>query len=250
MSLPDYKDDPVAYEREETARPDEMAMINDVTSTVISHLDTRPFSRVLDLCCGTGLPLIDIATHPHVANLLGVDISESYLEFAKSRFASVPNARFMLHDAVTAPLQEASWDIVIMASAYHHVDDDRKQIFLHKVRKLLADDGVVVVGENILPPYDYASKISYADAVRLFYREVLQTAERDRPLPPDIRGLIERVAQYGVDGEYEYKTDLQRFLEFLGAANLEIHAVRKVWPFSGPLAMTTGGNYVFTLLRK
>ena len=60
-------------------------------------------------------------------------------------------------------------------------------------------------------------------------------------------GLIQRVAQHGYDGDYEYKTSVDVFLRHLQASPLEIEHVAKVWPFSGSLALTTGGNYVFTL---
>ena len=137
-----------------------------------------------------------------------------------------------------------------MASAYHHIEDDRKERFLTRVGHLLTPNGVAVVGENILPSYDVSQENSYAAAVRLFYEEVLRTAEADGNLPDDVRGLIQKVAKYGVDGEYEYKTDISTFQRHVVSAGLRITSATKIWPMSGPLCMTTGGNYVFTLQKS
>jgi hypothetical protein len=110
-----------------------------------------------------------------------------------------------------------------------------------------AGSPIVVVGENILPPYVANDRSTYVAAVRLFYDEVLKTADEAGELPDDVRGLIQRVAQYGSDGDYEYKTDLTTFLEFVTSAGLSVAEVKKVWPESGKLCLTTGGNYVFIL---
>lgn len=246
-TLPDYKDDADAYEREERARPDEMAMIHAVAAAARRHLDRMSRAMVLDLCCGTGLPLVDPSNHPHLERLLGVDNSEPYLAFARRRFACNPRVSFVCADAVTAPVPNHSWNIIIMASAYHHIEDQRKLEFMERVHALLAPGGVAVVGENILPPYVANDRSTYVAAVRLFYDEVLKTADEAGKLPDDVRGLIQRVAQYGSDGDYEYKTDLTTFLEFVTSAGLSVAEVKKVWPESGRLCLTTGGNYVFIL---
>ena len=68
-------------------------------------------------------------------------------------------------------------------------------------------------------------------------------------LPIHVEKLIERVAQYGFDGEYEYKVCYSVFRQHLESAGLEIIHEEKVWPTVGPLLKTTAGNYVVVVKK-
>lgn len=250
MTVFDYRYDPEAYELEERSRPDELSMIRSLGRRVLSSLESTPGARILDLCCGTGLSMEAVLKHPNVDAVVGVDNCLEYLEFARRRYADHPIVTFLQSDAVDVDLPARSWDAIILCSAYHHIEDARKTIFLRKVRDLLSDRGVAYLGENILPPYELGGKQAYTDSVQLFYREVLQTARTANPdLPSHVEALISRVAQYGVDGDYEYKTSLDILEQHLRSSQLAIRHAEKVWPHSGPLCMTTGGNYVLELVR-
>lgn len=248
-NLPDYREDPEAYEVEEHARPDEMLMLRKAGEIAALLLGSMPSGAVLDLCCGTGLSLEHLVDHPNASTVVGVDICQPYLNFATRKFAGA-NSRptFILADAVEAKLPRDTWDIIMLASAYHHIEDGRKLAFLKRVRNLLSERGRAVVAENILPEYSRHSKNDYAQSVRAFYTEVLKDAKRDNPNLPDfVEGLIQRVAQYGYDGDYEYKTSYPIFREYLASADLEIVSQERVWPTAGPLAQTSGGNYMLVL---
>lgn len=248
IQLPDYKDDPEAYEIEETSRPDEMAMIGRAASFAIEHLDGCTNANVLDLCCGTGLSMRDLVRHSNIASVVGVDISQQYLAFSRARFKDLPHVSFLHGDAVECELPEMHWDVVVLASAYHHIEDERKVRFLHRVARLLKPGGCAVMAENILPPYQSGDSASYSSAVALFYREVLGHALAvNKELPPFVQGLIHRVAQYGHDGDYEYKVCMNVFLDHLSQCPLRIERVEKVWPDRGPLSVTSGGNYSLLL---
>jgi ubiquinone/menaquinone biosynthesis C-methylase UbiE len=246
--LPDYKDDPEAYELEEHSRPDEMLMLTVARDTTIKILASCKKAAVLDLCCGTGLSLEGIVDHPNISVVVGVDISVPYLKFAKWRFSSGGRQpMFICGDAVSTLLPQPHWDIVVLASAYHHIEDNRKVQFLSRVRELLGSSGYAVMAENILPEYEIDNEADYARSVRQFYSQVLSTAKQENPeLPAYVENLIYRVAQYGCDGEYEYKVSLPLLYSDLSAAGLHIVDQRRVWPDENG-SLGTGGNYVFTI---
>ncbi len=247
-NLFDYKNNPIAYEIEEKARPDEMKMIDGVTRVANMYLNGFINARILDLCCGTGLPLIGLVNHKNIKDIIGVDISNEYLDFARDRFKDNYNIKFIDGDALDTELPLNSWDIIILSSAYHHIENTRKRQFFTKVSSLLSKRGVAIIGENILPPYKINDIESYKDSVRLFYNEVIFTAEKDgKKLPNDVRALIERVAKYGFDGEYEYKVSLDIMLNDIKSVGLHIIQQEKIWPYQGSLCLTTGGNYVITV---
>jgi SAM-dependent methyltransferase len=245
MSLPDYRDDAEAYELEERSRPDEMAMLDTVGHWAACFLHNCNKARVLDLCCGTGLSMEHVVDHPCATVVVGVDISRQYLAFANLKYKDSRSPPvFVRGDAVESTLPFADFDVILMASAYHHIEDARKVAFLRRVHSLLGKRGHGFIAENILPPYDRSDRDTYAAAVRSFYEEVYQTAVRAKPnLDPYVAGLIRRVAQYGFDGEYEYKVCWSLFEQDLHSAGLSIIRSQKVWPTESS-SLGSGGNYV------
>jgi quercetin dioxygenase-like cupin family protein/ubiquinone/menaquinone biosynthesis C-methylase UbiE len=247
-SLPDYQFDPQAYEEEERSRPDEMAMIESAVNSLRQFIDKRHSTSLLDLCCGTGLPLSLIVPHEKIRTVTGLDICQEYLHFTRKLFAAVPGVSFLLGDAIDHPLPSQSYDAILLCSAYHHIEDTRKVDFLKRVRSLLSIGGRAFVAENILPPYDERDQLSYKRAVTTFYDAVLNDAVAGNPeLPLRVKQLIERVAKYGCDGDYEYKVSIDTFLRDIKLAGLEVESIEKVWPRQGLLATTTGGNYALVL---
>lgn len=247
-NLPDYKDDPEAYELEEHSRPDEMLMLMTARDSVLRILDSCKKACVLDLCCGTGLSLEGIVDHPNISMVAGVDISIPYLEFAKQRFSSCGRQPVLIcGDAVSTPLPRPHWDIIVLASAYHHIEDKRKVQFLSRVHDLLGSSGYAVMAENVLPEYEINNEAAYANSVRQFYSQVLNTAkQKNSELSAYVENLIYRVAQYGCDGEYEYKVSLPLLYRDLIASGLRIVAQERVWPDDND-SLGSGGNYVFII---
>lgn len=247
--LPDYKDDACAYEIEERSRPDEMIMLQEAGKKASSILDNIPEANCLDLCCGTGLSLEHIARHRNAADIVGVDISANYLAFANDVYSntSVP-IYFILGDAVSTALPRQRWDLIMMASAYHHIEDERKIEFLRRVRSLLGSTGQAVVAENILPDYTEGEIEEYKSAVRRFYDQVLRSAREQNPqLPRFVEGLIEKVAQYGFEGDYEYKVCMKIFKRHLDEGGLAIVSESRVWPVDPTMLGANAGNFVFQL---
>ena len=71
----------------------------------------------LDAGCGTGS--VAFALAPHVAEVVGVDTREDYLEAAR---ASAPtNVRFQQADVMSLPFGYAEFDLVCCHRVLHHV---------------------------------------------------------------------------------------------------------------------------------
>lgn len=249
-ALPDYRDDPEHYEIEQRSRPDEMLMIEVACQKAAEWLDGCSQAYVLDLCCGTGLSTRCLAEHPNVAGVTGVDNCRSYLAYARRVLAGCrvrPN--LIEHDAVTLGAEEMGrvhWNLVMMASAYHHIENHRKVRFLRQVRDMIGTSGRAILAENILPNYAEGRPTEYRAAVEIFYWEVLKTARANNPeLPVHVESLIKRVAQYGYDGDYEYKVCMPVLQRHLEDAGLSIVEKIKIWPGDISALGEDGGNFVF-----
>jgi ubiquinone/menaquinone biosynthesis C-methylase UbiE len=245
-----YAHDPAAYEAEEWSRPDEMALFQCLWSYTRRELDTRPNSRLLDLCCGSGMSLLGAVSHPHLAHAVGVDLSLRLLDFARCRYAPFENVSFVCGDAVQQIFKSASFDIVIASSAYHHIEPHRKSDFLAVCNQLLKPEGRLMVAENVLPPYRNEGT-GYDDAVGLLYSAVIRSAMSQYPdLPVTIRNMIDENVRLSVRREYEYKVDRQKLLQDFSNSGFTVQNEVNAWPIESGVLPGGAGNVLFVLEKR
>jgi SAM-dependent methyltransferase len=104
----------------------------------------RPRS-VLDVGCGPGTNAAAFADVPYV----GVDVNDAYVASARRRFGD----RFLVGDVTSAlPDRGAPYDVVLVNSLLHHLDDDGVRNVLRRASKLLAPEGAIHILDLELPP--------------------------------------------------------------------------------------------------
>lgn len=72
----------------------------------ISGLNLQNASTILDVGCGDGKITAAIAKSLPSAQVIGIDISPSMIEFAKAAFSNDPNLKFLIQDAANLDFQE------------------------------------------------------------------------------------------------------------------------------------------------
>ena len=116
----------------------------------LHHLDQlsrliRPGDTVLDLACGPGPLLLELASIYPDVQFIGADLSPTMLEHLthESQRRGLPNISVLLEDVRTLPsLKYRDVDLLISTSAFHHLPDNASlgQVF-ERTRTLLAPDG-------------------------------------------------------------------------------------------------------------
>ena len=86
------------------------------------QLNIQPRQVVLDVACGTGSDLIQLAARYPATRFIGVDKSENFLAVAKERASSTPNIEFLPGDAERLPLNDATVDRVRIDRSLQHVE--------------------------------------------------------------------------------------------------------------------------------
>jgi SAM-dependent methyltransferase len=199
----------------------------------------RP-ARILDLCAATGLTALRVARAIPIRAATLVDLDRAAVARGREALAMTCPVAAHVEDAVTFH-DGGGYDLVLINSAYHHIEDERKPTFLGNARRLLAEGGRIVVGEHFLPGYRNGRE--YRDALVWFYSALLSELQR-RGEPACAIDVIRRSALYGWEGQYEYKVSRTAFLDHLREAKLKVFGCCWVWrtkelpPFAGSAALS------------
>lgn len=110
---------------------------------LFSWLPLKPGGRVLDVGCGTGVLVPFILERITSTGLLyELDFAEKMIETNRSLHPQ-DNIRFIVSDAESAPLEEASCDMVICFSCFPHFQDKEKAALT--LSRILKPRGVLAV---------------------------------------------------------------------------------------------------------
>lgn len=120
---------------------------------IINALNITPGDRVLDFGCGNGW--LSLWLNRCGARFVCVDVSETAIGFARELFKIDPladkslEAKFIVYDGATLPIENSSVDRVIAIDAFHHVADwNRTFAELFRVLREGGKLGIVDVGEK------------------------------------------------------------------------------------------------------
>jgi SAM-dependent methyltransferase len=123
------------------ARPAVRALRRHMAARILRITGAGPQSRLLSLGCGIGDTELLLA--PHVAEVVGVDLSPAAVRQAREDAArlGIPNVRF-LQGAASAAAHTGPYDAVMAVFFLHHLDDAALADVPRVVRDLLAAGGV------------------------------------------------------------------------------------------------------------
>jgi SAM-dependent methyltransferase len=111
---------------------------------VRQHNDVSRVRRVLDVGCGPGTN----ADYFSQAQYLGLDWSDSYIDYAKRRFGK----EFVVVDVCSYdPPPGIQYDFILVNSFLHHIDDDNSLRILSRLKDLLTEDGYVHILDLVMP---------------------------------------------------------------------------------------------------
>jgi SAM-dependent methyltransferase len=108
---------------------------------VSDQLDKLQFNSLVDIGCGDGRFLREVAKRYPKIELLGVDYSERAIQLAK---ALNPNLNYRVANITEEPLADL-FDIATLVEVLEHIPPDQVAAFLEAVATALGDGGMLIL---------------------------------------------------------------------------------------------------------
>ncbi|MBT8061411.1 MAG: class I SAM-dependent methyltransferase [Xanthomonadales bacterium] len=142
------------------------------------HMHRYTFARefcssrvVLDAACGEGFGtalLSQVASH-----VTGVDISETAITHARSRYGEANNVAFEVADCCALPFGDRHFDVVVSFETLEHLEN--QQQLLSEFRRVLRDDGLLILSSPDKAEYSDKQDFDNPFHVRELYRHELES---------------------------------------------------------------------------
>lgn len=183
-----------------------------------------PFSGAevaLDSGCGTGS--LAFALAPHVAEVVGVDLREEYLDAARA--AAPGNVSFVTGDAMGLPFGYAQFDLACSHRVLHHVR--RPELAVSELARVTRPGGRILVADQL-------GSVDPLRSLEMDRFERLRDATHQRLLPDqDIRGYLDANDLVLLSSEVVTELiDLEQRLELAGFSEEERVRIRGAAPAS------------------
>ena len=125
----------------------------DALAKVIEAAQPQPTWTALDIATGTGNTAFALA--PHVANVIGLDLTPEMLAQAEAQRAArgLTNVSFREGDVHALPFADASFDLVVSRLAPHHFSNLKHA--LNEIRRVLRSGGRLVIDDRSVPEDDF-----------------------------------------------------------------------------------------------
>jgi ubiquinone/menaquinone biosynthesis C-methylase UbiE len=125
-------------------------MRRQVVPPVRRHFDQRPANgspRILDVACGTGSTLRQLAVAFPAARLYGLDLSPHYVAFARERLHGT-DAALVADNAEAMPYRDGWFDAVVSVYLFHELPKNARRAVLREMWRVLRPGGVLVIEDS------------------------------------------------------------------------------------------------------
>ena len=141
--------------------------------------------RLLDIGCGTGRTLHQIAiTHPAM-QLHGVDLSPAYIRMARKRLADAPELTLAVENGEALPWSDATFDIVTSTYMFHELPRNARRNVVREMLRVVKPGGLLVLEDSA----QLAESAEIASALHEFPREFHEPFYEDY-LEDDLGALV------------------------------------------------------------
>ncbi len=125
-------------------------MRRQVIPPVTDHLRSNPNAdRVLDVACGTGRTLLQLAhTHPKL-RFTGLDLSPYYVQHARQLLAEVEDLSLIADNAEAMPFADETFDVLTCVHLFHELPRPARHNVYREMLRTLKPGGLLVIEDSL-----------------------------------------------------------------------------------------------------
>jgi SAM-dependent methyltransferase len=171
---------------------------------------------LLDIGCGPDRLTSKLFRVAPLAEAIGVDISESFIDYAVENRMGKVNPTFLQLDFAQAKElkvlhPKAPFDVMVMQGVMHHIHGSDRDLFFDNARNLLVSDGILIIGDEFIR--DYETQELRRQYVMMFYLHIIDEARKGGSpelAEEEAKNLIDdyfsgtKYAGYGNDDVYQF----------------------------------------------
>ncbi len=167
--------DPKIYEQELLYMPyrESLRQVLDYISQ-----NTPENGTLIDLMCGPGYLLGEIASKRKDLKLKGLDIDKRYIPYAKEKYLHLT---FERGDILTWK-PDGQYDVVICTGSLHHIPYDQQGTIVQKMASMVKSGGFVLISDCCVDDYSNETERQIS-AAKLGYEYLRETIQNGAPQP-------------------------------------------------------------------
>jgi ubiquinone/menaquinone biosynthesis C-methylase UbiE len=110
-----------------------------------------PPPRLLDVACGTGRTLRQLAAAFPDGRYYGLDLSPYYVQVARQKLADLVHASLVAENAESMPFRDEFFDAVTSVYLFHELPKNARRNVLAEMHRVLRPGGIVVIEDSAQP---------------------------------------------------------------------------------------------------
>jgi ubiquinone/menaquinone biosynthesis C-methylase UbiE len=141
--------------------------------------------KLLDVACGTGRTLHQLARAHPAMRLWGIDLSPAYVRIARRRLADVDEVALAVENAERLPFADATFDAATSVYLFHELPRNARRNVVRELHRVVRPGGLVVIEDSAQP----AESPELEAVLRQFPREFHEPFYADY-LEDDLAGIL------------------------------------------------------------
>ncbi|HWU90417.1 MAG TPA: class I SAM-dependent methyltransferase [Kofleriaceae bacterium] len=141
--------------------------------------------KLLDVACGTGRTLHQLARAHPAMRLWGIDLSPAYIRIARRRLAHVDEVALAVENAEQLPFADATFDVATSVYLFHELPRRARRNVVRELHRVVRPGGLVVIEDSA----QLVESAAIERVLRAFPREFHEPFYADY-LEDDLAGLL------------------------------------------------------------